>query len=58
MSAEYVSQEQLLQRAELGKCVNCLKLALEGLPGSVWTIWNESIFYCPICAEDEGIGPD
>ncbi len=56
--AEYITASQLVLRKPNTDCCDCGKEAAEAREDSVWTIWHKVNVYCPMCANNEGIGPD
>jgi hypothetical protein len=57
MPVRHVKPSALLQKHPNAVCTDCKKEADGDSEEHLWTIWTPTMYYCPKCAADEGIGP-
>ena len=58
-NAQFITAERLHRAKRNAVCCDCereVEEAAEYRPQEVWTIWRGEWFYCPKCANEEGIG--
>jgi hypothetical protein len=58
MPAQHMIAAELLSRQPAAVCCDCGDRLADAPPEQVWTVWDEALVYCPLCAAHEGIGPE
>ena len=58
MPVQYLKATTLAPKHRNAFCFECGKNAADTGNEALWTIWMTTMYYCPGCAKDEGIGPD
>ena len=58
MPAQYILAGDLVVKQPNAECCDCLADPNDAPEEQTWTIWNNSLIYCPKCASYEGIGPN
>lgn len=57
MPVQYVKASTLVQKHWNAFCFECGQKAEGASEDGLWTIWTATMYYCPACAKQEGIGP-
>ena len=58
MPVQHLRASALIKKHRNAVCCECRKEAVGDSEDQLWTIWTATMFYCPMCAKREGIGPD
>jgi hypothetical protein len=56
MPTVHIRAEDLFRIHSSAGCCDCTAEAADAPDDEVWTIWNETMIYCPKCAESKNIG--
>lgn len=57
MPVQHLKPSMLTQKYRNAFCFECGKKAADTADAAPWTIWTPTMYYCPACAKQEGIGP-
>jgi hypothetical protein len=58
MPVQHLKASALVGKRWDAFCFECGTKAAETKDDATWTIWTSDMTYCPVCAKEEGIGPD
>ena len=58
MPVEHLKPSALIRKLWRAFCFECGKKAAEATDDALWTLWTAEMSYCPLCAKEEGIGPE
>ena len=56
MNIKHVTAEALKANNPTAACCDCPREVDQAPDEEIWTIWNNTRFYCPECAKNECIG--
>lgn len=58
MPVQRLKASTLALKHQGGFCFGCWQKPTDVSGEALWTIWTATMFYCPTCAKQEGIGPE